>query len=322
MRSSINENALAIFREILDQKDELGCAVTEQENGAIVIDSGIEVTGSMEAGRLIGELCMGGLGAIRLSNIHIEDMTLPSVIVGTESPAIATLGSQHSDWTIEVGDYTALGSGPARALAFPDSEIYSQMDYKDSSKSGVILLETRELPTEDVTDYIAESCGISSSNLYCIVVPAASKAGSVQISARILAVGFFRLHRLGLSPQKIRRGHGVAPIAPVAGNDQSAIGISNDCIVYGGSVYLIVRSDESDDIASLTGKAPFSATSYSESSFYDLFRAVDFDFQKMNPNVFSPAELTISDIETGEYYKAGALNPDMLRASLNTIQEK
>jgi methenyltetrahydromethanopterin cyclohydrolase len=318
MQPSINENALAIFRDILDQKEELGCTVIEQENGTTIIDAGIKSTGSIEAGRLIGELCMGGLGAIRLSNMHIEDMTLPSVIVGTDSPAIATLGSQHSGWTITVADYSAFCSGPARALVFAENEIYSQMDYKDTSKSGVLLLETSELPTEAVTDYIAEKCDISSSDLYCVAAPTASKAGSVQISARILEVGFFRLQRLGLAPFKIRRGHAVAPIAPVAGDDHKAMGISNDCILYGGSVYLIIRSAEGDDIAALVEKTPFSTTSYSGTPFYDLFKTADFDFCKVSMDVFCPAEVTINDIETGEYHKAGELNPDILRASLNT----
>ncbi len=315
MQPSINENALEIFKEILDQKEELGCMVIEQSNGTTIIDAGNETPGSIEAGRLIGELCLGGLGAVRLSYMHIEDMTLPSVIVGTALPSIATLGSQHSGWPIAMDNYFAMGSGPARALAFADDVIYTQTEYEDHSKSGVLFLETRELPTENVTNYIAEKCGISSSDLYCVMAPTASKVGSVQISARVLDSGFFRFWKLGLSPQKIRRGYGVAPIASVARNDNVAMGICNDCILYGGSVHLIIRSDEDDDIASMIEEAPFSAASQYGKPFHDLFKAAKYNLYRVDSDVFRPAEITINDIAKDKTYKTGNVDPKLLKQS-------
>jgi methenyltetrahydromethanopterin cyclohydrolase len=319
MKESINQNALAIFKEMLSLIDELNCAVIDQPNGATIIDAGINIAGSAEAGHLVGEICMGGLGAIRLAHTHIDTMTLPVVIVSTNRPSLATLGSQHAGWRIEVGDYIATASGPARALACVEKELYAELGYSDNSKEAVIVLESHALPSSDVTAFLAEKCGVLPSNLYCIVAPTASKVGSVQVSARILEVGLHKLHALGLKLDKIRRGYGVAPVAPVAKNDAKAMGVCNDCILYGGRVFLFIRSDASDNIPVLIERAHASASPQYGVPFYNLFKDSGPNFHKVYPLLFGPAELTINDIESGMVYKAGAINPEILKESLATI---
>jgi len=300
---------------ILDDKDSLDCKVSESKNGTTIIDAGIECAGSAELGRLIGEVCLGGLGSVKLSVMYIGDLELPAVIVGTDYPKIATLASQYAGWTIKVGKYFAMGSGPARALAQVEMKLYEELEYKDRSKKGVIVLESRETPSEDVTEYIAEKCGISTSNLYCIVAPTASIAGSLQVSSRIVEVGMHKLHEIGFDPEKVRRGHGVAPIAPVAKNDSKAMGVTNDCILYGGRTFYFVRSED-DDLQEIVEKVPSSTSNQYGQPFYKLFKSVEFDFYKVDPLLFSPAEVTINHIETGKIYKAGELNPGILKQSL------
>lgn len=315
MTLSVNEKAFEIVKEIMDRKDELQCAVVEQGNGATLIDAGIQVPGGIEAGRLVGEICLGGLGAVRISHMHIGDMTLPAVIVSTDHPKIATMGSQYAGWVINEDKYFAMASGPARALAVVEKKLYAELEYEDKAKVGVIVLETRKPPPENITDYIAEKCGISASDLYCVMTPTACIAGSVQISARIVEVGVHKLHELGFSPDKIKTGHGVAPIGPVAKSDNRAMGVTNDCILYGGRTFYFVRPDEDEDIEALTAKVPSSASKQYGKPFYDLFKSVEFDFYKVDPLLFSPAEVTINDIVKGKTYKAGALNPEVLKQS-------
>ncbi len=315
MTLSVNEKAFEIVKEIMDRKDELQCAVVEQGNGATLIDAGIEVSGGVEAGRLVGEICLGGLGAVRITHMHIGDITLPAVIVSTDHPKIATMGSQYAGWVINKDKYFSMASGPARALAVVEKKLYAELDYKDEAKVGVIVLETRKPPPENITDYIAEKCGISTSDLYCVMTPTACIAGSVQISARIVEVGVHKLHELGFSPDKIKTGHGVAPIGPVAKSDNRAMGVTNDCILYGGRTFYFVRPDEDEDIEALTAKVPSSASKQYGKPFYDLFKSVEFDFYKVDPLLFSPAEVTINDIVKGKTYKAGALNPEVLKQS-------
>jgi methenyltetrahydromethanopterin cyclohydrolase len=312
---SVNKGALEVVNTILDDKDSLDCRVEESSNGATIIDAGIECTGTAELGRLIGEACLGGLGSVKLNITYIEDLELPAVIVGTDYPKIATLASQHAGWAIKVGKYFAMGSGPARALARVEKKLYEELDYKDKSKKGVIVLESREKPSEEVTEFIAEKCSISASNLYCIVVPTASIAGSVQISSRVVEVGMHKLYEIGFDPEKVRRGHGVAPIAPVAKKDSKAMGVTNDCILYGGRTYYFVKSED-DDLQEIVDKVSSSTSEQYGQPFYDLFKSVDFDFYKVDPLLFSPAEVTINHIETGKIFHAGKLNAGVLKQSL------
>ncbi|MGY5881843.1 MAG: methenyltetrahydromethanopterin cyclohydrolase [Candidatus Thorarchaeota archaeon] len=311
----MNKGALEVVKMILDEKDNLDCNVSESKNGTTIIDAGIECVGSAELGRLIGEVCLGGFGSVKLNMMYIGDLELPAVIVGTDYPKIATLASQYAGWTIKVGKYFAMGSGPARALAQVEKKLYEELEYKDRSKKGVIVLESRVSPPDDVTEYIAEKCGISTSNLYCVVVPTASIAGSVQISSRIVEVGIHKLHEIGFDPEKVRRGHGVAPIAPVAKNDSKAMGVTNDCILYGGRTFYFVKSEDGD-LQEIVDKVPSSTSKQYGQPFYDLFKSVEFDFYKVDPLLFSPAEVTINHIETGKIYHAGELNPEILKQSL------
>ena len=319
MKLSVNEGAHEITREIMDQKEDLDCTVKELGNGTTVIDAGIEVKGSEELGRLVGEVCLGGLGVVRHTKMHVGDLDLPAVVVSSDHPKIACMASQYAGWTINVDKYFAMGSGPARALARVEKKLYSELDYEDDAKVGVILLETREVPPEEVTQYIADKCNISPADLYCILAPTACIVGSVQVSARVVEVGMHKLHEIGFDLDKVRSGYGVAPVAPVAKKDAKAMGITNDCILYGGRTFYFVRSDD-NDLADVIKKVPSSSSKQYGQPFYDLFKSVEFDFYKVDPHLFSPAEITLNHIESGKVYHAGKLNPDILKLSLESAK--
>jgi methenyltetrahydromethanopterin cyclohydrolase len=309
MKLSVNEGALEITKEIMNQKDELNCTVSELGNGTTIIDAGIEVAGGEELGRLVGEICLGGLGVVRHTKMHIGSMDLPAVVVSTDHPKIACMASQYAGWTINVDKYFAMGSGPARALAHDE----------DDAKVGVILLETREVPSEEVTQYIADKCKISPSDLYCILAPTACIVGSVQVSARVVEVGMHKLHEVGFDLDRVRSGYGVAPVAPVAKKDARAMGITNDCILYGGRTFYFVRSDDKD-LKDVIDKVPSSSSKQYGQPFYDLFKSVGNDFYKVDPLLFSPAEITFNHIESGKTYHAGELNPEILKQSLESAK--
>jgi methenyltetrahydromethanopterin cyclohydrolase len=315
LKLSVNEGALEITKEIMNQKDELNCTVSELGNGTTIIDAGIEVTGGEELGRLVGEVCLGGLGVVRHTKMHIGDMDLPAVVVSSDHPKIACMASQYAGWTINVDKYFAMGSGPARALARVEKKLYKGLGYEDDASVGVILLETREVPSEEVTQYIADKCDISPSDLYCILAPTACVVGSVQVSARVVEVGMHKLHEIGFDLDRVRSGYGVAPVAPVAKKDAKAMGVTNDCILYGGRTFYFVRSDDKD-LKEIIEKVPSSSSKQYGQPFYDLFKSVEFDFYKVDPHLFSPAEITFNHIESGKTYHAGKLNADILKQSM------
>jgi len=312
---NLNRAALKIFEEIVERSKELECAVSKQSNGTTILDAGINVLGSNEAGRLVGEICLGGSGTVSLTEITLEDITLPAVSVNVDKVTEACLCSQYAGWTVQVDKYFAMASGPARALSRVE-KLYKELGYTEESDVAVVVLETREIPPEEVTKYIADKCGISNSGLFVVVAPTACLVGSVQISARIVEVGVHKLHELKFDPWKIKKGEGVAPIAPIAKNDSRAMGVTNDCILFTGTTSYEVESSEDDDLADLTKKVPSSTSKQYGTPFYDLFKSVGFDFYKVDPFLFSPAQIKIKDIKSGKEYKAGELDSDLLKQSL------
>ena len=50
--------------------------------------------------------------------------------------------------------------------------------------------------------------------------------------------------------------------------------------------------------------------------FYDIFQRYNNDFYKIDPLLFSPAEVWLTSVASGNTFHAGRLNPDVLKASL------
>src|SRR5256714_15624664 len=111
------------------------------------------------------------------------------------------------------------------------------------------------------------------------------------------------------------RGWGTPPLPPVAKNDLRAIGRTNDCILYGGQARYTVSADDAE-LAALVPKIPAAASKDYGTPFYDTFKRYDSDFYKIDPLLFSPAEVGLTSVGSGKTYHAGHVNPDVLRASL------
>lgn len=315
---SINENALQIVQNLIEAADDMGCRVVDAASGTTLVDAGIEVPGSVEAGRLIARICMGGLAAVRVVPVHIGDMTVQAAMVATQEPAITTLGSQLARWKVSHTGYSAMGSGPARAKAGIERKLFDDIGYVDEGDGAVLVLEAQEYPPEKVLESVAETCDVSPANLHCVVVPTASIAGSVQIAARIVEIGIYRLYRLGMKPVQFRGGFGVAPFPIQVNDDNLAMGASNDCLAYGGRAHFFVAS-EGMDLEDMARKA---CSGYSESygrSFSELYEDAGREFYGMDQQLFSPAQISIMDIDAEEIYRAGEINVAMVGKALSHV---
>ena len=122
---SVNAHALPIVKYLIANADKLRLKIDTFANGATLIDAGIETLGSLEAGRLIGEICMGGLGTVTLTQGGPFSGWPTMANVHSTNPVISCLGSQYAGWSLSHGEgkaaFYALGSGPARALAVAPS---------------------------------------------------------------------------------------------------------------------------------------------------------------------------------------------------------
>ena len=315
MGGSLNERAWAIADRMVAQADELRVAARTLGNGARVIDAGIDVPGGWGAGLAIAEICMGGLGHVTYAPLAIAGETWPGVQVWTDHP-LSCMASQYAGWAIHVEQYMAMGSGPLRAHARVERELFAKLGYEERATRGVLVLETRTPPTDEVAVWVGQKAGLEPARLTFVVAPTASVAGGVQIAARILETGLHKMDALGFDLKKIVSGIGTAPVPPVAKNDLRAIGRTNDCILYGGQAHYTVQADDAE-LAALVPQIPASASRDYGTPFAEIFKRYNGDFYKIDPLLFSPAEVWITSAGSGKTYHAGRLNPDVLRASLH-----
>jgi methenyltetrahydromethanopterin cyclohydrolase len=310
----MNERAWALADACAVRADELRIAVQTLSSGPRVIDAGINAAGGLGAGRVLAELCMGGLGRVELTSMTIGGESWPAVQVWTDHPAVACMASQYAGWAINPEGFFAMGSGPLRAKARVEKELFAKLGYAEDASRGVLVLEGRSLPTDDVATWIAAKAGVAPTALTLAVAPTASLAGGMQIVARSIETGLHKMDTLGFDVRKVVSAIGVAPLPPVAKNDMRAIGRTNDCVLYGAHARYTVRADD-DELAALVERLPSSSSADYGTPFYDIFKRYDSDFYKIDPLLFSPAEVWLTSLTSGRTFHAGELNPGVLRTS-------
>jgi methenyltetrahydromethanopterin cyclohydrolase len=310
----LNDRARAIVERVREDAEGLRVTVATLPGGARVLDAGVEAAGGFDAGLAVGEICMGGLGHVSYTPLQIGGEAWPGLTVWTDHPAVACMASQYAGWAISVDRYFAMGSGPLRAHARVERELFEKLSYEEDATHGVLVLETRALPTDEVAAWVAQKARLTPSQLTFVVAPTASLAGGVQISARILETGLHKMETLGFDVRRVVSGMGTAPVPPVAKNDLRAIGRTNDCILYGGQARYTVRAADAE-LAELVPQLPASASRDYGTPFYDIFQRYHGDFYKIDPLLFSPAEVWLTSTESGRTFHAGHLNPEVLTAS-------
>lgn len=311
----MNERAWKLADQCVERAAELRVAVHALASGARLLDAGIDTPGGLAAGRALAELCMGGLGHVEFTSLTIGDQSLPGVHVWTDHPAAACMASQYAGWAINPEGFFAMGSGPLRAKARVERELFGRLGYAEETSRGVLVLETRALPTDAVARWVADKSGVAPEALTFAVAPTASLAGGVQIVARIIETGLHKMDTLGFDVTRVVSALGTAPLPPTARSDIRAIGRTNDSILYGGQARYTVRADD-DELARLAERLPACSSPDYGTPFIDIFKRYDKDFYKIDPLLFSPAEVWLTSAVSGRTFHAGRLDPGVLRASL------
>lgn len=313
---SVNGLAAARVQRLCDDADRLRVAVSRDERGVTLVDAGIAVQGSIEAGLLVAEICMGGLGDVGLAPGGREGW--PAWLqVRSSQPVLACLASQYAGWSLaatkeETGGkkFFALGSGPARALAGKE-DLFTELGYRDSATQGVIVLEVDRVPPAVVVDKLLRDCGLAPAGLTIVLTPTASLAGTTQVVARVLEVALHRAHALGFALENIVEGSASAPLPAPGADGIAAMGRTNDAILYGGQVHLSV-SGQADAARLLTLQLPSQNSRDYGRGFAELFKAAEYDFYKLDGALFAPAEVWVSHLGSGQTWHAGRLNMGLL----------
>src|SRR4029453_6314639 len=111
----MNERAWGAADRYVSRAYDLRVGVIRLASGARVIDAGVNVPGGLEAGGMLAELCMGGLGHVGYVPITIGGDNWSGVQVWTDHPAASCMASQYAGWAINPEGFFAMGSGPLRA---------------------------------------------------------------------------------------------------------------------------------------------------------------------------------------------------------------
>ena len=308
---TLNERANLVADELERNADRLRLAVSKVA-GARVIDCGGAVTGSLAAGLGMARGCLADLAEV--SYVPCPVVGGPAVQVTTDDPVRACLASQYAGWQVQVDKFFAMGSGPMRALSARE-DIYQHIPGKEVSPVAVGVLETRKHPTEDVIASIVAKLPASAESLTLLVAPASSLAGTVQVVARSIETALHKLHELKFDVTQVVSGYGIAPLPPVHPDELAAIGRTNDAILYGGSVVLWVRAD--DELLEAIGpKVPSSSSKDHGEPFAEIFKRYG-DFYKIDPLLFSPAEVEFRNLKTGRCFRFGKVEPALVRKSFN-----
>jgi len=322
---SLNIAALRLVQKLCDEAEKYNVSVEKTESGATLVDAGINADGGFFAGEIITEICLGGYGRAKVTPIQYGDMILPSVFVLTDHPALSTLASQFAGWQIKGEGFSAIASGPARALALKPKHLYEKLDYKEEASTAVLVLETEKKPPETVIMEIAEKCKVTPKNLFLIMFSTTSLAGATQVSGRIVETGLHKLERLGLDPLIVKHAWGYAPIVPVHPISGEAMGRTNDSILYGGVTNYTLEYEDEQELEKIVTQAPSSSSKMLQEAkklaeknphFLEIFKEAGFDFYKIDPDIFAPAVVVVNNIKTGRTFRAGNLDNEVLKDSL------
>jgi methenyltetrahydromethanopterin cyclohydrolase len=258
-------------------------------------------------------VCLADLARVQIVPGEIGGVFAPYVQVMTDFPVLACMASQYAGWQISVAKYFAMGSGPMRA-AYGKEELFDKIGCREQSPVAVGVLETKKLPTDEVVRFLCDKLGIVPDRLTLLTAPASSQAGTIQVVARSLETALHKLFELKFDLSQVVSGFGSAPLPPVGSEEMQAIGWTNDAILYGGRVCLWVRADD-EQIAAIGPRVPSSASSDYGEPFAAIFKRYNQDFYKIDPMLFSPAEIVFHNLKSGRSQTFGRIAPEILKRS-------
>ena len=314
---SVNEKSQILVKDLIDNHNYYRVNIEKGHNGCTIIDAGINSLGNMEAGRVISEICLGGLGRVHILNtMQNADWPL-TVHVNTNDPVIACLGSQYAGWSLSSKEdgskFNALGSGPARSLALKEP-LFKDIKYSDKASSTCLVMEVDSFPPNDVIEKISNDTKVDAKNLTIIITPTSSIVGNIQVVSRVLEVALHKAHELKFPMNEIIEGFGSSPIPPTSPDFLTAMGRTNDAIIFAGITQLYVNTSD-DNANELCLKMPSSTSNDYGKPFADIFKDYEYDFFKIDANLFSPSKVIISNMKTGNTFISGKIDNDLMKKS-------
>jgi len=275
-----------------------------------VLDFASKGLGCLAGGVRLAEICLGGMGQVWIDPSSNSQFPFPQVKVLTDFPLAACIGSQYAGWAFSDQDFFAMCSGTVR-VNYGREYILQDYQLTDFFQQPVAIFECNQLPSESAVLALAEQCGVLPAQLVICVARTASLPGSIQVVARSIETALHKLHELEFDLNSIRAATGSAPLPPIPATDLTALGWTNDAILYGGAVQLWVDGDDRS-IEQVLDEIPSSSSRDYGRPFLEIFERYDRDFYRIDKRLFSPASITIFNCQTGRIFQAGQPRHELL----------
>ncbi len=213
----------------------------------------------------------------------------------------------------DLADVTIL-PGEIAGVTCPHVQVLTDFPVLACMASQYAGWQSKKLPTEEVIQFLSDKLKMPPDRLALFVAPASSQAGTIQVVARSLETALHKLYEMKFDLNQVVSGVGTAPLPPVAVDEIQAIGWTNDAILYGGRVTLWVRGDD-EQIREIGPRVSSSASADHGEPFAAIFKRYHNDFYKIDPMLFSPAEIVFRNLKTGRTQAFGTVSLEILQSS-------
>lgn len=303
------------LQKCIESAEKLGISVSKTNNGTLIVDCGVKASGGIAAGLAMARIGLACLGSASVRTETLGGALWLYVEVQTDDPYPAALLCQAANWPIDTAGCRGMGSGPACLL---NKDLSPSQVITDDSSHAVLILEAGSLPDEQACAELATKCGVAPEMLAVMATPTSSLAGSVQIASRSVETALHKLQEMGFDCSKVISGTGICPVAMPTGDDLTAMGRTNDAVLFGSRVWLMVKDVKDEEIEKLiTGVPSSTSTSYGKPFLQTLNEAGG--FYNIDPGLFAPAEITITNASTGRVWQAGSVDTERLCKALKGL---
>lgn len=305
----LNVRAMDLLESVREDSAVLGVEISSLPCGAEIFDFGSNRSGTFEAGELLSEICMGDLAHVSLTSSGDSDLPM-SIGVATDYPLLSCMASQYAGWPLSVDKYFAMCSGPARSSRGKE-EMLDEYKLVSKSEFAVAVLESSNLPSDEVAKAVAQECDVAADHVKFCVAKTSSLPGTIQVVARSVETAMHKLHELDFDLNSVKNAFGSAPLPPVAKDDLTALGWTNDAVLYGAVVQLIVDCDDST-LEEVGEYVPSCSSKDFGTPFLETFERFDRDFYKIDKMLFSPSRVIFNNLRSGNVFSFGQQRKDIL----------
>jgi len=240
------------------------------------VDSDLDDDIAHSVGCVVAAASMGGLGEASIKE-GVLSVSIP------KDPALATLGCQLAGWHITMREGFGFVSGPGRLCARKPRELMERLGFSEDSERVAAVLEADSLPDRESLEKILEKCG--GLNLTLAAFRGSSKAGIINILARVVETAFFRLDLLGFDTREVASAAGSVTFPGFDVSPEEAV----DLIRFGGKVEIAGACVDED----IQKKCITAGTEVADERYAEAFSKADGDFHKISPEFFSVAGLSV-----------------------------